>query len=64
MELKYEFITKDVGKMAEFNGLTSKPYGRVILDIALHIKAILIDFYLMNYSVSHIGLLGHNWTGK
>lgn len=56
MELKDEFIVKDTGEVEGFNGSTSKPYGRIMQDIALYNKAILVDFYIMNYNAPHKGL--------
>lgn len=60
MDLKDEFVIKDVGKLTCFNGSTSKPYGRVMLDIALHNKVVLLDFYLINFNTLHNGLLGQD----
>lgn len=36
MELKEEFIIKDIGKVVGFNSSTWKPYGEIMLDIALY----------------------------
>lgn len=65
MELKDEFITKDGGKVAGFNRSTSRSSLRVMLDIALHDKAVSVDFYLMKYiNGPYNGLLRHGWIGK
>lgn len=50
MEMKDKFIIKYVGGVARFNGSTSKPYGWVMLDIALPGKAVSVYLYLMNYN--------------
>lgn len=50
--------------MAGFNGLTSKPYGKIMLDMSLHKKVISVDFYIMNYNVPHNGLFGRDMTIK
>lgn len=64
MELKDEFTMKDVGEVASFNGSTYRPYGRVMLENALHDKAGSIDFYFKNYNTLHNGLIGRDWMGK
>lgn len=60
MELKDEFIIKEVGEVAGFNSFTSKPYVKIMLDITVHNKAISIKFNLMNYNAPHNGLLGYD----
>lgn len=57
MELKDEFIIKDVGEVASFNGLTLNSYGWVMTGIVLDNKAVLVDIYLMNYNAPHGRLL-------
>lgn len=54
MELTNEFAVKDVGKVDGFNGSTSKPYGRVMLNIELHDMNVSIDLYLLNYIAPQI----------
>lgn len=49
MGLKEELIVKDIGKLAGFNGLTSQPYRKIMLDNTLHDKTVFIDFYLRQY---------------
>lgn len=58
MVLKDEWIIKDVNELADFNGSTSQPYRKIMLDITLHSKVISTDFYLQNYNSPNNGLLG------
>lgn len=60
MELRDEFIVKDVGELFSLNGSTSKPYGRTVLDIVVHNKVVSIDFYLMDYNDPNNEPLGHD----
>lgn len=63
IKLQDDFIVKNIGEVAGFNGAPSKPYGRV-LDIELHGKVVSMEFYLMKYNSPHNGLLNHDWTNK
>lgn len=64
MELKDELIVKGVHVVARSNGSTSKSYGWVVQDIALHGKAVSIDFYLINYDALYNCVPGYDKTRR
>lgn len=55
MKLKDELILKNVGEVAGFNGSTSQPYGKIMLNVTLHNKVVSSDFYLMSYNPPTMG---------
>lgn len=57
IDLPDKFTLKDVGKVTDFNGSTTKPYGQAMLNIKLQGKVASIDFYPGNYKAPHNGLL-------
>lgn len=64
MDLKEEFIIKDVDEVTGFNGSTYKLFRKVMLDISFHNKVVSVDFYLVDYNMPHNGFLGYDWTFK
>lgn len=63
MELKEEFIIKDVSEVAGFNRSTSKPYGMIMLTMLYTTKQVR-STSTVYYNAPHNGLLYRGWIGK